>query len=95
MLKIIGGGDAFDLGLLVASFGAAYLVGSPIFGNLADRMGMKKIILVGLLGFSFSNFIYISATSMTHLYIARIIEGFFAAAILPPAIALTTKIYLM
>lgn len=92
LLVDVGGGDASDLGLMAAAFGGAYLVGSPIFGNIADKAGKKKVILVGLLGFSFSNIIYIYAASLAHLYLARIIEGFFAAAILPPAIALTAQL---
>ncbi len=92
LLVEVGGGDASDLGKLAAAFGGAYIIGSPLFGNIADKRGKKKVILVGLIGFSLSNFIYIFATDITDLYIARIIEGFFAAAILPPAIALTAQL---
>ncbi|MFV2015003.1 MAG: MFS transporter, partial [Candidatus Heimdallarchaeota archaeon] len=92
LLVAVDGGNAFDLGLLAAAFGIAYMIGAPIFGNISDRVGKRKVILTGLLGFSFSNFIYILSTSMVHLYMARVVEGFFAAAILPPAIALTSQL---
>lgn len=92
LLVQIGGGNASDLGNLAAGFGIAFIIGSPIFGNFADRIGKRRIILFGLLGYSFANFIYIFATHIIHLYIARVLEGFFASAILPPAIALTAEL---
>lgn len=65
---------------------------SPIFGNLADRIGNKRIILFGLAGFIFSNIIYLFADNIQFLYLARAIEGVFSAAIFPPAIALIMEI---
>ncbi|MHA2029509.1 MAG: MFS transporter [Candidatus Kariarchaeaceae archaeon] len=92
LLEIVGGGDSFDLGVMAAAFGLSYLIASPIFGNLADAFGKKRVILIGLLGFSTSNLVYVYATEIWHFYLARAIEGAFSSAILPPAIALTTQI---
>lgn len=91
-LEIIGGGDASDLGNMAAMFGVTYLIFAPIFGNLADRFGKKKIILFGLSGFIFSNFLYILAEDITLLYVARATEGIFASAVFPPALALVTEL---
>ena len=38
------------IGLLVASYAAAQLVGAPILGRLSDRFGRRPILLVSLAG---------------------------------------------
>ncbi|MHA2504164.1 MAG: MFS transporter, partial [Candidatus Kariarchaeaceae archaeon] len=92
LLEIVGGGDERDLGIMAAFFGLAYLIASPIFGNVADKYGKKRVILIGLLGFSTSNLVYVYASELWQFYLARAIEGAFSSAILPPAIALTTQL---
>lgn len=92
LLFTVGGGDAEDLGAMAAAFGLSYLIASPIFGNLADTFGKKRVILIGLLGFSTSNLVYVYASEIWHFYLARAVEGAFSSAILPPAIALTTQL---
>jgi DHA1 family tetracycline resistance protein-like MFS transporter len=51
------GASPFVVGLLVASYAAASLVGSPVFGRLSDRFGRRPILLISvsgtLLGFLF------------------------------------------
>ena len=91
LLADVGGGNALDLGTMAAAFGFAYFIASPIFGNLADYYNNKVIILIGLIGFSTSNLVYIYAQTLWHFYIARIIEGAFSSAILPPSLALITR----
>ncbi|MCY3414008.1 MAG: MFS transporter [Candidatus Heimdallarchaeota archaeon] len=91
-LQYLGGGDAADLGLLAATYGVTYMIASPIFGNLADKFGKKQVILFGLFGFIISNLIYVLATSVSILYIARAIEGIFSAAVFPPSMALITTL---
>ena len=91
LLADVGGGNALDLGTMAAAFGFAYFIASPIFGNLADYYKNKVIILIGLIGFSTSNLVYIYAQNLWHFYLARIIEGAFSSAILPPSLALITR----
>jgi DHA1 family tetracycline resistance protein-like MFS transporter len=54
------GASPFVVGLLVASYAAASLIGSPILGRLSDRFGRRPILLVSvfgtLLGFLFLGF---------------------------------------
>ncbi|MGO3725753.1 MFS transporter, partial [Staphylococcus carnosus] len=47
-----------DLGILVAAFALAQMVISPFGGNLADKLGKKLIICIGLVLFSVSEFIF-------------------------------------
>ncbi len=84
------GGGAFELGLLAAVYGVSYTIFSPIFGSKADEIGKNKVILIGLLGFIFSNAFFIIARGMALLIIGRIVEGIFSASIFPAAISIVT-----
>ncbi len=44
------GATPFVVGLLVAAYAAAQLVGAPILGRLSDRYGRRPVLLVSLLG---------------------------------------------
>jgi DHA1 family tetracycline resistance protein-like MFS transporter len=44
------GASPFVVGLLVASYAAASLVGSPLLGRLSDRFGRRPILLVSVFG---------------------------------------------
>lgn len=44
------GASAFTVGLLVASYAAASLVGSPLLGRLSDRLGRRPVLLISVLG---------------------------------------------
>jgi len=54
------GASPFTVGLLVASYAAASLIGSPLLGRLSDRFGRRPILLVSvfgtLIGFLFLGF---------------------------------------
>ena len=38
------------IGLLVASYAAAQLIGAPILGRLSDRFGRRPVLLLSLVG---------------------------------------------
>jgi MFS transporter, DHA1 family, tetracycline resistance protein len=44
------GASPFVVGLLVASYAAASLIGSPLLGRLSDRFGRRPILLISVLG---------------------------------------------
>lgn len=44
------GASPFVVGLLVASYAAASLVGSPLLGRLSDRYGRRPVLLVSVFG---------------------------------------------
>ena len=54
-----------------------------MWGRLSDKYGRKPIILVGLIGFITMNLLTGLATSLTMLYVARIIGGIFTSSVIP------------
>jgi MFS transporter, DHA1 family, tetracycline resistance protein len=69
------GASPFIVGLLVAIYAAAQLIGAPILGRLSDRFGRRPILLISIAG-SFLGFILLaSARSLVVLFLARALDG--------------------
>ncbi|MGG0658164.1 MFS transporter [Rummeliibacillus pycnus] len=70
------------VGGLLTIYSLASFCTAPFWGMLSDKMGRKKLILIGLLGFC-ASFLMISLfmKSLTMLYISRIIGGLFSGAL--------------
>ncbi len=65
-----------QVGLLVASYAAAQLVGAPILGRMSDRFGRKPILMISLSG-TFIGFLMLGfANSLAMLFASRILDGF-------------------
>lgn len=65
-----------QIGLLVASYAAAQLVGAPILGRLSDRIGRKPVLVISLTG-TFIGFLILGfANSLWMLFMSRILDGF-------------------
>ena len=63
------------VGILVASYAAAQLVGAPLLGRLSDRFGRRPILLVSLLGTLLSFLLLGFAKTLWVLFAARIFDG--------------------
>ncbi len=88
------GGGVKELGIISATWAFSASLASPIAGRIADRYGKKLVIIVSLIGFAFSNFLFIFANTITDLVIIRAIEGGISAGIIPTSIALTSELSL-
>ena len=78
------GASALTIGLLGTSFSLMQFVFSPIWGRWSDRIGRKPIIMLGLMGSCVSYLVLALSTSLTLLFVARIIGGI-AGANIPAA----------
>lgn len=76
------GFNKMHVGGLLTVYSLASFFTAPLWGMLSDKMGRKKLILVGLLGFC-TSFLLISLfiDSLTMLYISRIVGGLFSGAL--------------
>ncbi|MDV6376866.1 MFS transporter [Sporosarcina sp. GW1-11] len=80
------------LGLLIAIFSFAQFIFSPISGNLSDRHGRKRIIIVGLLIYGLSQLAFSLSTELWMLYVSRFFSGFGSAFIVAPTMAFVADI---
>lgn len=63
------------IGLLSASYSLFQFISGPILGNLSDRYGRKKILLISQAGSLLGYLILAFANSLPLLFISRIIDG--------------------
>ncbi|WP_406510143.1 MDR family MFS transporter [Streptomyces sp. NBC_00212] len=68
------------------AFGGLLLLG----GQLADLIGRKRMLIVGLVGFAVAGAVGGAAPSFDVLVVARALQGAFAALLSPAALALVT-----
>jgi DHA1 family multidrug resistance protein-like MFS transporter len=76
------------LGFIVSIYGAVQLVTQIPIGRLSDRMGRKKMLLLGLITFSFLPPLYIYADNAYSLLFIRALGGVGASLVWPIAMAL-------
>src|SRR3989338_8841035 len=86
------GAAPVELGFLTATFAVMQLIFSPVFGKLADRIGRKKVLMMGTLGFMAAYLVFAFATSFWMAILGRALEGFFAAGIFPVCISLLSDL---
>lgn len=76
------GFSEIHVGGLLTTYALASFFTAPLWGSLSDRMGRKKLILIGLIGFSLSFLVFaIFSDSLVLMYISRIIGGLFSGAL--------------
>lgn len=83
------GADAFVIGLLAATYPLMQLIGGPVLGGLSDRFGRKPILMISQIG-TFIGFIILGfATTLSWLFISRLIDGVSGANIVVAQAAIT------
>jgi MFS family permease len=69
------GGNGTVVGFLVSSFSVAQLLSAPMWGRFSDRFGRRPALLVALAASAVAYVIFGFATSLTVLFISRIVQG--------------------
>ena len=77
------GASGTELGLLIAISPLLQLFFSPIWGVVSDRVGRKPVLMVGILGYGISMFLFGLATELWMLYVFRALGAVLSAATLP------------
>lgn len=76
------GFSEIHVGGLLTTYALASFFTAPVWGAFSDRTGRKKLILLGLLGFSSSFFLFaLFMDNLPMLYASRIVGGFFSGAL--------------
>ncbi|RXK18655.1 MFS transporter [Macrococcus sp. DPC7161] len=73
--------NAFHMGLLLSSYSIVSFIVAPFWGTMSDRYGRKKVLTIGLIGFTLSFILFgLFIDNIAMLYTARIIGGLFSGA---------------
>lgn len=71
--------QAYWYGMLVTAYAITSFLFSPILGGLSDRFGRRPVLLLSMLGMALNFIFTASATSLTGLFIGRVIGGLSSA----------------
>ncbi len=84
---------ARHVGYLSGIYTAGILLGAPLWGMLADRLGRARVLLVGLIGYVASLLPLLRPESLgvVGIYALRGATGFFVAAVVPVVPALVAQ----
>lgn len=82
------GNVATIAGIIVAATGVASGLAAFIVGQIADRVGHAKILLICLLGSALSFYPQATVDQVWHLAMLRVVGGIFAGGLMPAANAL-------
>lgn len=69
------GASPFVIGLLVASYAAAQVLGAPLIGRLSDRYGRRPALLITIFCNAVGFLVFGSAHSLLLLFAGRIVSG--------------------
>ena len=75
------GARAAVVGLLMSSYSLAQFVFAPVWGRLSDRVGRRPILLLGLLGSVAGFTLFGLASTLSTLFLGRVLMGIFGATI--------------
>ncbi len=79
---------AVEFGFMMSAFMLTRALLARYFGARSDKVGRKRIILMGSIFYSLIAYAYIMATSNLHLYLIRAFQGAASAMVWPVAEAL-------
>lgn len=74
-------------GLVTGTYVTALFLFAPVWGWLSDRWGRRRVMVLSLVGFGSSLAIFTVFDDLYLLYVGRLLDGLFAAAITPAALA--------
>jgi EmrB/QacA subfamily drug resistance transporter len=87
------GGSYTSLQWIAASYTLALAVGLLTGGRLGDMFGRRRVLLVGVVGFVAASLLCAAAWSPESLIAARVVQGLFAAAMVPQGFGLIRDLF--
>ncbi len=92
-LSVTFGASVQTVGLLVPAYLIPYGVATLLYGILADRLGIHRVMFVSLAAFSTLTMLTATAQSIEQLALWRVVTGLGASGVVPLALALVGRMY--
>ena len=70
------GASVFTIGVVLAAYSAAQMVGAPVLGRLSDRYGRRPVLVISLVGSAVGHLLTGMAGSVALIIAARALDGF-------------------
>lgn len=86
------GASGVLMGLIFSSFSLSRAITVPFVGSFSDRWGRKPFIIIGLAGYAAAALLLLLTSSAAELVVNRLLQGIFAAMVLPVAMALVADV---
>ncbi len=86
------GANALLTGGLIAVSAMIIVAVQPVVGLGLDRIGRRSFLLIGLLGYAFSNAIFGFASGITGLFLAQLAQGIGAGLVWLAALAIVSDL---
>ncbi len=83
---------ALHITLLSSIYAFMQLIFAPFWGQQADRIGRRPLMLLGIAGSAIAQILFGFATSLWTLYVVRAVGGLLSSATLPAATAYVTDV---
>jgi MFS transporter, DHA2 family, multidrug resistance protein len=78
---------------VLTSYIVAAGIATPLAGWLTDRFGLKQVLLASIAGFTIASVLCGISESLVQIVVARLLQGFFGAALVPLSQAVMLDIY--
>ncbi len=82
-----------ELQLVVGGYAFSYATGLVTGGRLGDLFGYRRLFMLGMAGFAVASLLCGLAQNPTELIVARLIQGFAGAAMVPQVLSLITNTF--
>jgi MFS transporter, DHA1 family, multidrug resistance protein len=86
------GATATQIGLIFAGFSLSRTICTPIIGALADKSELKRLMIIGIIGYSLLSLAYVAARTPLHLILIRTLHGMASAFVIPLAMSYAARI---
>jgi EmrB/QacA subfamily drug resistance transporter len=87
------GGSATTLQWVLSAYTAAFALGLVASGRLGDLVGRRRLLLVGMAGFTLASLACGLAPGVPFLVVARVLQGLFGSVMIPQGFALVKVVF--